>query len=115
MGVLRSAAPFECCGDCPHCLPDGRVDVLLRPDDVIHDDAAPLRAEVLARCFRGADFLYTLRLASGHTVLSLVPSHHNHAIGEWIGVRLQADHVVAFRHPDGAPEGRVPTAHVVAA
>jgi len=25
-----------------------------------------------------------------------VPSHHNHAIGEHIGVRLEADHVVAF-------------------
>jgi iron(III) transport system ATP-binding protein len=29
-------------------------------------------------------------------VLSLVPSHHNHAIGEKIGIRLDVDHVVAF-------------------
>jgi iron(III) transport system ATP-binding protein len=115
MGVLRSASPFECRNDCPHCPPDGRVEVLLRPDDVIHDDAAPLRAEVLAKSFRGADFLYTLRLASGHTVLSLVPSHHNHAIGEWIGVRLQADHVVAFRHPDDRPADQVVSAHALAA
>jgi iron(III) transport system ATP-binding protein len=35
---------------------------------------------------------------SGTEVLSLVPSHHNHAIGEKIGVRLEADHVIAFRH-----------------
>jgi iron(III) transport system ATP-binding protein len=30
-------------------------------------------------------------------VLSLVPSHHNHAIGEMIGIRLDVDHVVTFQ------------------
>jgi len=29
-------------------------------------------------------------------VLALVPSHHNHRIGEAIGVRVELDHVVAF-------------------
>jgi len=72
------------------------VSVLLRPDDVIHDDASDLKAEVIAKAFRGAEFLYTLRLDSGARVLSLVPSHHNHAIGEHIGIRLDVDHVVAF-------------------
>jgi hypothetical protein len=28
---------------------DGDVSILLRPDDVIHDDASPLQAEVVAR------------------------------------------------------------------
>jgi iron(III) transport system ATP-binding protein len=72
------------------------VDVLLRPDDVLHDDASPLRAQVLHKAFRGAEFLYTLALPHGARVLSLVPSHHNHAIGEPIGIRLEVDHVVAF-------------------
>jgi iron(III) transport system ATP-binding protein len=72
------------------------MDLLLRPDDIIHDDASPWRAEVTAKAFRGAEFLYTLKLASGTRVLSLVPSHHNHAIGEQIGIRLAIDHVVAF-------------------
>ena len=72
------------------------VDVLLRPDDIVHDDASPWQAEVRAKAFRGADFLYTLKLASGTRVLSLVPSHHDHAIGERIGIRLAIDHVVAF-------------------
>lgn len=76
---------------------DGQaVDVLLRPDDVVHDDRAPATATVVRKLFRGAEFLYTLRLDSGEEVLSLVPSHHNHAIGERIGVRLEVDHVVAF-------------------
>ena len=73
-----------------------RLQVLLRPDDLVHDDNAALSAEVVAKAFRGAEFLYTLRLPSGAQVLSLVPSHHNHAIGERIGLRLDVDHVVAF-------------------
>jgi iron(III) transport system ATP-binding protein len=73
--------------------------VLLRPDDVIHDDASTQKAEVVAKTFRGAEFMYTLRLPSGAQLLSLVPSHHNHAIGEPIGIRLAVDHVVAFPAP----------------
>ena len=38
-----------------------------------------------------------LRLASGTEVPLLVPSHHNHALGEKIGIRLDADHVIAFK------------------
>jgi iron(III) transport system ATP-binding protein len=74
----------------------GQVDVLLRADDVIHDDASPLQAEVIRKAFRGAEFLYTLKLPSGQQLLALVPSHHDHAIGERIGIRLGADHVVTF-------------------
>ena len=73
-----------------------RVDLLLRPDDVIHDDASELRAEVVDRVFRGAQFRYTLRLSSGATALSFAPSHHDHAPGERIGIRLDAQHLVGF-------------------
>ena len=74
----------------------GPVDVLLRPDDVVHDDASPVGAVVSARAFRGAEFLYTLRLDSGHELLSLVPSHHDHAVGTRIGIRLDVEHLIAF-------------------
>jgi iron(III) transport system ATP-binding protein len=73
-----------------------KVDVLLRPDDIVHDDASPMQAEVVHKAFRGAEILYTLKLDSGRKVLTLVPSHHNHALGEKIGIRLDVDHVVAF-------------------
>ena len=83
---------------CPGCeiRPGQPISLLLRPDDVVHDDASGLKAEVLKKSFRGAEFLYTLRLDDGNQVLSLVPSHHNHAIGEKIGIKLDVDHVVAF-------------------
>ena len=83
--------------DNDHHDPIGKVvDVLLRADDIQHDDASPLLAEVIRKTFRGADFLYTLKLASGQEVFAYVPSHHDHHIGEKIGIRLGADHVVTF-------------------
>lgn len=78
-------------------LPEGtRVDVLIRPDDILHDDLSPIQAEVARRTFRGAEFLYTLKLPSGQQVLALVPSHHDHAIGEMIGICLDVEHGVVF-------------------
>ena len=97
LGLLEGVTAAACDGG--SCMMYGQgaaVEVLLRPDDVLHDDASPLTAIVERRAFRGADFLYTLRLASGRSVLALVPSHHDHAIGEAIGIRLAVDHVVAF-------------------
>ena len=99
MGVLQSRLPLECSQGCEACGQGCGVDVLLRPDDIVHDDQSDMRAEVRHKAFRGAEILYTLRLGSGVEVLSLVPSHHNHAIGERIGIRLDVDHVVAFKTP----------------
>ncbi|MFY9316136.1 MAG: ABC transporter ATP-binding protein [Burkholderiales bacterium] len=96
LGVLDGAIPHGCQAGCDVCGKGCRAEVLLRPDDVIHDDAAPTQAEVVHKAFRGAEILYTLRLESGREVLALVPSHHNHALGERIGIRLDVDHVVAF-------------------
>ena len=83
---------------CPGCalVPGQSVEVLLRPDDILHDDASDRQAEVLHKAFRGAEILYTLKLPSGANLLSLVPSHHNHEIGQKIGIKLEIDHVVAF-------------------
>jgi iron(III) transport system ATP-binding protein len=72
------------------------IEVLLRPDDIVPDPASPLQVEVVQKAFKGAEILYTLRLASGGTLLSLFPSHADHRIGERVGIRVQADHLVAF-------------------
>ncbi len=76
--------------------PGSMVDVLIRPDDVIHDDESEESAIVIDKAFRGADFLYFLRMDSGIEVLCLAPSHHNHKINERIGIRLNVDHLVTF-------------------
>ncbi|MDD9807602.1 MAG: ABC transporter ATP-binding protein [Gammaproteobacteria bacterium] len=79
-------------------LEDGaRVSVLIRPDDIVHDDASGLRAVIEKKQFRGAEFLYHLRLESGETVHCFAPSHHDHQLGEAIGIRLDIEHLVVFR------------------
>jgi len=88
----------------PHGLTAGRTaEILLRPDDVLHDDDSPMKAEVVNRAFRGAEYLYTLRLPSGDQILCLVQSHHDHEIGESIGIRTDLEHLVAFP-TDAGPE-----------
>ena len=72
------------------------VDVLVRPDDVIHDDDSEETAIVVEKAFRGADFMYFLRTDSGTEILCLAPSHHNHKINERIGIRLNLHHLVIF-------------------
>lgn len=74
----------------------GECDVLFRADDIVHDDHAPLQAVILEKSFRGSEFLYTLRLASGEELMAHVPSHHDHRVGEAIGIRAVLDHVVTF-------------------
>jgi iron(III) transport system ATP-binding protein len=80
----------------PSAYPDGLCDVLLRADDIVHDDAAPVKACIERKAFRGSEFLYTLRLPTGERVQAHVPSHHDHHVGEWIGIRAEVDHVVTF-------------------
>lgn len=109
LGTLAGTIATECDGgSCARLSVGTRVDVLLRPDDVVHDDASPLRASIVARVFRGAEFLYTLQLPSGACVLSLVPSHHDHMIGESIGIRLDVEHVAAFVDSGGARQPTTP-------
>ena len=72
------------------------VQVLIRPDDVQPDAAGGLLAEVVAAEFRGAEILYSLRLDDGEEVSALFPSHHLHASGERVGIRLDLEHVVVF-------------------
>jgi iron(III) transport system ATP-binding protein len=91
-GRMRDMA--EC--PLPDAYPRGECDLLLRADDIVHDDASPVKARIEHKSFRGSEFLYTLRLASGERVRSHVPSHHDHQIGEWIGIRSALDHVVTF-------------------
>ncbi len=92
VGTLTDVA--EC--PLPCAFEGGECDVLLRADDIVHDDAATVKAEIIRKSFRGSEFLYTLRLESGHTLMAHVPSHHDHKIGEWIGIRAEVDHVVTF-------------------
>lgn len=81
----------------PGFAPGEPVGLLVRPDDVVHNDASLLKAKVEAWQFRGAKFLYHLRLANGERILCFAPSHHNHEIGEAIGIEVDLEHLVMFK------------------
>lgn len=92
--VLTELGPL---GRAPSGLTENtQVDVLLRPDDIQHDDAGPQAVKVIHKAFRGAQILYRLELPSGQRLLSLVPSHHDHPLGQPLRIRLEIDHLVVF-------------------
>lgn len=74
------------------------LDLLVRPDDIVHDDESERTAKVVGRAFKGAHILYELQLnhSAQEKVLCLAPSHHDHKMGEIIGIRLDLEHLVLF-------------------
>ena len=75
---------------------DSDVQIFLRPDDLIHDDDSSYQATLVGKHFRGAHHLYEVKLDNGVILGCLAPSHHNHTIGELIGVSLDIEHLVVF-------------------
>jgi len=96
LALLRGKVPQGCKPGCP-------VKVLVRPDDVVHNDSGPLSARIVSRNFRGSNYLYTLELESGTQLLSMVHSHHDHALGEKLGIELELEHLVVFPDPPRRP------------
>ncbi|HET9484284.1 MAG TPA: ABC transporter ATP-binding protein [Xanthomonadales bacterium] len=88
LGTLRAngGAPRE----------GARVRVLVRPDDLLHDEAGAFRVRVIGAAFRGAETLYTLALPGGEEVCALFPSHLEFAPGTEIGIATDIEHVVVF-------------------
>ena len=76
--------------------PGNAVKLLLRPDDVVHDDLSELKFEIVDRAFRGSEYLYTLAVDDNQQIFCLVQSHHNHAIGEHLRIYFDMDDVVVF-------------------
>jgi len=75
---------------------DQEIDLLIRPDDILHDDDSEFTGEIVSKWFRGSHFLYRVRLASGKVVYCFASSHHDHSIGQSIGLSVHLDHLVLF-------------------
>lgn len=89
IGIIKGDVPAQ-------CEPDCKLDLLIRPDDIIHDDDSDIKLEIVERLFRGADFLYTLKMESGGTLTCIAPSHHDHKLHEKLGVNFDVSHIVMF-------------------
>jgi iron(III) transport system ATP-binding protein len=73
------------------------VDLLVRPDDILHDDDSEFVGVIVSKWFRGSHFLYRVKLSSGKVVYCFASSHHNHAVGQEIGLSVHLDHLVMFQ------------------
>ncbi|MCB5162680.1 ABC transporter ATP-binding protein [Marinomonas algarum] len=72
------------------------VDLLVRPDDILHDDDSEFVGMIESKFFRGSHFLYRVKLSSGKIVFCFASSHHDHAVGQEIGLSVHLDHLVMF-------------------
>lgn len=95
LGVLTSNQPHG-------FATNQAVEILVRPEDLQHDDDSETKATVVSKQFRGALFLYRLQLPSLQELYCFASSHHNHALGESIGIKLDIDHLVMFPQTDEA-------------
>jgi len=75
-----------------------RVEILIRPDDLVPDEHGAIEAVVRDKAFKGAEILYTLELPTGTRLLSLFPSHYDHHLGDTVRVRIDAEHLICFSH-----------------
>ena len=89
LGILGSSKPHN-------FKKSQRVEILIRPDDVLHNDDSELHAKIIEKQFRGSHFLYRVELSSGHLLYCFASSHHDHAVGESIGITIDLDHLVMF-------------------
>ena len=76
----------------PGCL----TDILVRPDDILHDDASDFKAEITQISFRGSHYQYRVKLEDGSEVFCFTDSHHKHHLGEKIGLSPNLEHLVIF-------------------
>lgn len=72
------------------------VEILIRPDDVIHSDGSNLNAIVCGKVFAGTSTQYQLELTSGTTIEALFPSHQDFQVGESIPIGIDAEHLIAY-------------------
>ena len=89
LGVLEGDLSLPCTSGC-------EVDLLLRPEDILHVEDASLRGTILHKSFRGPNIVYQLQLPSGEQCQALVSSHHDHNLGESIGIVPEIDNLIIF-------------------
>lgn len=94
-GCLHSELGELVCKEDLKTMAGKKVLVLLRPDDIVHDDQAEPLATLERIAFRGMYQIYYLRLPSGSEIQCFTSSHHHgHEIGCKMGIRLDMQHAV---------------------
>ncbi len=72
------------------------VEILVRPDDIVHDHASELVGEIVEISFRGSHYQYLTRLENGERLYCMADSHHKHRIGDRVELVPKLEHLVVF-------------------
>jgi iron(III) transport system ATP-binding protein len=89
LGVLKGDQPL-------HYAPGTDVELLIRPDDIQHEDQGPLSGFIVSKWFRGSHYLYHVQLSNGEVVPCITACHHDHDVGEKLGISIHLDHLVVL-------------------
>lgn len=89
LGIIEGQVP-------DHLTAGASVKVLVRPDDLLHDDDSQHKLKIIDKTFHGADFLYKLEINDEQSALCITPSHHDHPLDSRLGITLDMDHLVVF-------------------
>lgn len=76
--------------------PGTEVELLIRPDDIQHAENSPLTGKIISKWFRGSHYLYHIALANGEVLPCITACHHDHDVGEALGIRTELDHLVVL-------------------
>jgi iron(III) transport system ATP-binding protein len=76
------------------------IEIVLRPDDVVFEPSTGGQATILARHFKGASYMYRLRLSSGQVLHSIQPHTCSLQPGAAINVKVDPGHDLAWFRMD---------------
>ncbi|WP_415893600.1 ABC transporter ATP-binding protein [Neptuniibacter sp. PT8_73] len=76
--------------------PGTEVELLIRPDDIQHEEDSDITGLIVSKWFRGSHYLYQVQLDNGEIVPCITACHHDHDVGERIGLKIEFDHLVVL-------------------
>ncbi|WP_299177981.1 ABC transporter ATP-binding protein [uncultured Neptuniibacter sp.] len=76
--------------------PGTPVELLIRPDDIQHAENSPLTGKIVSKWFRGSHYLYHVQLEHGEILPCITACHHDHNVGEDLGISIELDHLVVL-------------------
>ena len=78
--------------------PGDTLRLLIRPDDIIYDANSETRFEITQKAFRGAQYLYYLKVSDGQVIPCITPSHVDLPVESSLPVSFNMQHHVVFRN-----------------
>ena len=70
--------------------------LLVRPDDLTHDANSTAHFDIIDKCFRGASYLYTLKIADDQHILCELPTTIDYEVGGTLAITTNLKSLVLF-------------------